>query len=864
MSAQSADGSIRTAAEENLKQFQEQNLPTFLLSLSVELSNDNKPPESRRLAGIVLKNSLDAKDSVRKEQLIQHWVAIDPSVKSQIKDLLLRTLDSAVHEARHTSSQVIAKIASIEIPRKEWSEVIGGLLTNMTQFEKPASLKQATLETLGYVCEEISPQDLEQDQVNAVLTAVVQGMTLADHASSVRLAATRALYNALDFAQTNFENEMERNYIMKILCETAVSKEVEIRQAAFECLVSISSMYYEVLEPYMETLFNLTANAVKADEEPVALQAIEFWSTICDEETAIQEEYGGNQNDGGSPHHGRFIEKALPLLVPMLLETLLKQEEDQDQDDGIWNLSMSGGTCLGLVAKTVGDAIVPLVIPFVEENIGKPDWRCREAATYAFGSILEGPSVDKLLTFVNSGLDFLLNAMKDVNSHVKDTTAWTLGRIFEMLHSPANGYSVVADEKLGRVVAVLLEAIKDVPNVAEKVCGAIYFLAQGYEEAGTNSSVLSPHLTDIIASLILAADRSDGNNLRLRTSAYETLNEVVRCANISESSHILVQLLHAIMNKLAQTMEFQIVSSDDREKQGDLQALLCGVLMVLIQKMTAYDDTKSVIFQAADQLMVLFLKVFACRSSTVHEEAMLAIGALAYATGAEFAKYMSEFYKYLEMGLQNFEEYQVCTISVGVVGDICRALDDNILPYCDGIMTHLLKDLSNSMLHRSVKPPIFSCLGDIALAINAEFEKYLPYVMPMLQGASEHCAQLNVLDEDMVDYGNQLRRSIFEAYSGILQGFKNSKAELMMPHAGHLLQFIELVFKDKDREEGVTKAAVAVMGDLADTLGPNLKILFNDRKFHVEFLGECFESDDDQLKETATWTQGVIGRILVS
>ncbi|GMP93269.1 hypothetical protein CsSME_00043175 [Camellia sinensis var. sinensis] len=141
------------------------------------------------------------------------------------------------------------------------------------------------------------------------------------------------------------------------------------------------------------------------------------------------------------------------------------------------------------------------------------------------------------------------------------------------------------------------------------------------------------------------------------------------------------------MNKLGQTVELQIVSSDDREKQGDLQALLCGVLQVIIQKLSSTDETKAVILQASDQIMVLFLKVFACRSSTVHEEAMLAIGALAYATGPEFGKYMSEFYKYLEMGLQNFEEYQVCAISVGVVGDICRALDEKILPFCDGIMT---------------------------------------------------------------------------------------------------------------------------------------------------------------------------------
>ncbi|GLT73784.1 hypothetical protein SLA2020_456190 [Shorea laevis] len=863
LAAQALDAKVRTEAEASLRLFQEQNLPVFLLSLSVELANNEKPTESRRLAGLVLKNSLDAKEDARKEQLVQQWMGIDISIKSQIKDLLLRTVGSSVPEARHTSAQVIAKIASIEIPRKQWPELIGSLLNNMTQQDSSTALKQATLETLGYVCEEISHQDLVQEEVNAVLTAVVQGMNLAEHSLDVRLTATRALYNALDFAQTNFENEMERNYIMKVVCETAMSKEVEIRQAAFECLVAIASTYYDVLEPYMQTLFELTSNAVKGDEEAVALQAIEFWSSICDEEIERQEFESLESGESGTPH-SCFIEKALPLLVPLLLETLLKQEEDQDQDDSIWNISMAGGTCLGLVARTVGDATLPLVMPFVESNISKLDWHCREAATFAFGSILEGPTVEKLSPLVQAGLEFLLNAMKDENNHVKDTTAWTLCRIFELLHSPTSGFSLISPENLKRVLGVLLESMKDAPNVAEKVCGAVYYLAQGYEDAGASSSLLMPYLTDIMSSLIATADRTDGGDSKLRSSAYETLNEVVRCSNVPETSHIIAQLLPVIMNKLGQTVELQIVSSDDREKQADLQASLCGVLQVIIQKLSSEDETKSIIHQAADQIMVLFLKVFACRSSTVHEEAMLAIGALAYAAGAQFEKYMPEFYKYLEMGLQNFEEYQVCSITVGVVGDICRALDDKVLPYCDGIMNLLLRDLASSELHRSVKPPIFSCFGDIALAIGEHFEKYVPYALPMMQGAAEICAQMNTADDEMMEYGNQLRRSIFEAYSGLLQGFKNVKPDVMVPYAQHLLKFIELVSRDSQRDESVTKAAIAVMGDLADALGSNTKLLFKDCSFYADFLGECLQSDDEQLKETASWTQGMIGRVMVS
>ncbi|CAI9775077.1 unnamed protein product [Fraxinus pennsylvanica] len=86
LSAQSVDSTVRNHAEETLKQIQEQNLPNFLLSLSGELSSEEKPAESRKLAGLILKNTLDAKEQRRKYELVQRWLSLDVALKSQCYD----------------------------------------------------------------------------------------------------------------------------------------------------------------------------------------------------------------------------------------------------------------------------------------------------------------------------------------------------------------------------------------------------------------------------------------------------------------------------------------------------------------------------------------------------------------------------------------------------------------------------------------------------------------------------------------------------------------------------------------------------------------------------------------------------------
>jgi len=83
-----------------------------------------------------------------------------------------------------------------------------------------------------------------------------------------------------------------------------------------------------------------------------------------------------------------------------------------------------------------------------------------------------------------------------------------------------------------------------------------------------------------------------------------------------------------------------------------VQGLLCGVLQVVIQKLSESDSAKTGLLEKADSIMQALLGVFQCDTTSVHEEAMLAVGALTYACGQSFTKYMQSFYPVLELGLK--------------------------------------------------------------------------------------------------------------------------------------------------------------------------------------------------------------------
>jgi len=435
--AGSPDANLRQQAELELRKFEQADFAGYIQGICAELADPNKPPAVRQLAGLVLKNTMSSPDAAKQKELESRWTLQGVPVRAKIKAVTLQVLASPVGDARKTAAQVISRIAAIEMPHDQWPELIGQLVASVQQGSD--DLKEASFTTLGFVCEEV-PEHLEK-HANSILNAINIGMQATQTNNKIKLAATKALVNSLEFTHNNFAEQRQRDMIMELVFGVCGSSDEQCQIFAFQCLVEMGQLYYDHLTPYMPRIFGLTKAGIEnfKQREQVALRAIEFWSTTCDEEADIIEENEIAADKQKAPERKllNFVETAMSSLLPLVLQCLTCQEEDTDEDD--WNIAMAAGSCLGLIAQTARNKVCDFVLPFVQANIQDADWHKREAAVLAFGSILNGPDPDKLKPLVGQVFGLLLNLLEDSSVAVQDSAAWTIGRVCDLLPSDHQG-----------------------------------------------------------------------------------------------------------------------------------------------------------------------------------------------------------------------------------------------------------------------------------------------------------------------------------------------------------------------------------------------------------------------------------------
>jgi importin subunit beta-1 len=162
---------------------------------------------------------------------------------------------------RNQIANILSAIASIEIPRKEWDDLVPNLCNNSTS--EDINIKLASLTTLGYICEELYPEVLSDNLKNNIILALTNNITKDGPIEPTKLAIKALLYS-IPYTTPNFKVAQERDFIMEKLFTSCDIADEEIQEYGLHCLREISIQEYESVQFYFQRICEVTGNATKS------------------------------------------------------------------------------------------------------------------------------------------------------------------------------------------------------------------------------------------------------------------------------------------------------------------------------------------------------------------------------------------------------------------------------------------------------------------------------------------------------------------------------------------------------------------------------------------------------------------------
>jgi importin subunit beta-1 len=198
--ALSSDKSTRQEAERSLEYYATNNFPEFLYKLATELADESKSVANRQLAATYFKNIITIP-----ERLKEMWINLDVSVKDNIKMTILSCLASTRKEIRRATGIVIAGICKVDLPITEkWPSLIQSLYEN--SFNENTDMRLAAIESLGYICEEMTVKTFDPATVDYILSAFIQNIKNYIGNQENIYSVLKALHHTIPLAKKNFTN----------------------------------------------------------------------------------------------------------------------------------------------------------------------------------------------------------------------------------------------------------------------------------------------------------------------------------------------------------------------------------------------------------------------------------------------------------------------------------------------------------------------------------------------------------------------------------------------------------------------------------------------------------------------------------
>jgi len=494
-----------------------------------------------QMAGLILKEALLHPPIINGKQPLY---LISPA-SEQVKQVMLYCLGCKHSELRNVASTVISTTAASlnslqpSLSMHQWPDLMDILMHNLEQND--VNKIDGSLSTVQKIMED-GPHEVRTDQLDALVPILLKFFTSTDEKTK-----TMALQTIVNFLSAGLmPSALVAHFAdyLGALSLLAMDPSVTVRKWVCRSIVTLLSMRTEYLHEHGEAICGFMLKSTADITSPdVALEACEFWLAFASLDQEVC-----------PPDMIEQVRKILPNLVPILLRGMVylpeQQEElrirnemeitvdpsankpvfhkmkskhspdaddDDDEDDfdddegNSWTLRKSAAASLDCLATLYGpEAILPHLLPVLQEGLSNSNPWVQEASILALGAISEGcgDAMESHMAQLHPYLMNHLSAAEGPNTlpQVKSIAAWTIGRYapwaIEQVQNGSQGHL------LAQMTETLLIRLGDQSRRAQVSCCSAFGVV--IEAAG---DLMIPYLEHVLSGLNGALQRFQGRSL---------------------------------------------------------------------------------------------------------------------------------------------------------------------------------------------------------------------------------------------------------------------------------------------------------------------------------------------------------------
>jgi len=511
-----------------------QGNPEFNQYLAFIISSmKSEPVHIRQAAGMILKNNIH--DS---------YENMNPGVRNYIKTQVLKTIGDESKQIRQTIGNIVTTAATKD-QLKGWQPIFAHLL-KMLESSKYEHVDGA-FRALSKICED-EPEKLDSQELGRPLNNMIPKFIsfFASPKEEFRKYALGAVNQFLGESMPQALRVNMKEYLKGLFYLTR-DKSHQIRKRVCQAFVLLMEENVVSIMPHMKQVVEFMLQATSDRKEEVALEACEFWSTMCEAhhkhrlDPNILKSYlralvpillkgmvynqldimllGGDEEDGHVPDKAQDIApRHHSAKVTSYSNGDSEFFDDDDEDISDWNLRKCSAAALDTLATVYQDDLLPHLLPILKQSLdAKQPWQVQEAGILALGAIAEGcfTGVEKHLSQL---VPYLISLLKHPKPLVRSITCWTLSRYAKWVIKSKDD-----DEKYFKpLMGQLLQRVLDVnKGVQEAACSAFATIEEEAQER------LLPYLEPILKNLMNAIQKYQAKNMLVLYDAIGTLAESV-------------------------------------------------------------------------------------------------------------------------------------------------------------------------------------------------------------------------------------------------------------------------------------------------------------------------------------------------